>query len=103
MENEFDNIDKIISSPNDAAQADLERKVTKEQHARKEERFLWMLAVLILLDVFFFTMVNSWGAICILILEIILLVLLAEKCGIKEFALLVQKIIYPIFNRNDKN
>jgi hypothetical protein len=48
-------------------------------------------------------MVNSWGAICILILEIILLVLLAEKCGIKEFALLVQKIIYPIFNRNDKN
>lgn len=74
--------------------ARLEKNITELEDKRKEERFLWIIVILIVMDVSVFPHMESWGGpVSILTLEIIALLIIARHCGIEEVHQLIDKII----------
>ena len=60
----------------------------------QEERFLWIIAFIIIFDAFIFTLMTNWGGpIAILILEIIVILMLAKKFNVKELHNLLEKLL----------
>ncbi len=74
-------------------------QLQKEKEDRKQERFILVLVIVILFDSFWFAYLDWGGVIAILILEIIALMVVAEKLGISSVLLLINKIA----NFNKKN
>lgn len=65
-----------------------------------EERFLWILCIFVLFDVVIFTHMEGWsGPIVIGVIELIIIVILADKCGVNTVAPLIDKLT-GAFNRN---
>ena len=61
----------------------LQKALEREQNARKEERFVLLVFVIILFDIAFFTLMPSFGGpIAILVLELIILIPIARRMGI---------------------
>lgn len=76
----------------DALIQELQEDLTAEQDARKEERFLFIVVCVLLLDIAFFSVMPSFGGpLALLILELLILIPLARRMGMQEIA--------EIFNR----
>lgn len=59
-----------------------------------EERFYWTLGLIILIDIFFFPSMQTWGGpIAILVLEVIGLMALARKCKVDGFVEIIERIL----------
>lgn len=83
----------------DSQITELENKLEKEKDARKEERFIWILVVTILLNVCFFMSMNSFmGPVVIGILELIVFMSVAKKMGVEEVVSLLNRMISTIAN-----
>ncbi|MEN2988993.1 hypothetical protein WG926_11825 [Tistrella sp. BH-R2-4] len=87
-----------ISSPSDNPTQDsienLSQALEAERDARMEERFIFILVIMILLDVVFFSVLDTWTApLSLVILQIILLLVLARRMGIQEFQILIDRLI----------
>lgn len=89
----------------DSQVAALEQDLEKLKDSFREERFCWALAILILLDVIFFTRIDGgWGApITILFLEVILLLVLARKWGVEDLTDVIDKIVKSPFYPSSKD
>ncbi|MFP4465016.1 MAG: hypothetical protein ACLFP8_07300 [Alphaproteobacteria bacterium] len=96
MTDNYDNFDKI---PDDEGKKDkqiatLQTQLEEVKEERHEERFCWALSLLILLNVFFFTNMEGWGApISILLLQLVLLIILARKWGVEDLTDILDKYI----------
>jgi hypothetical protein len=78
-----------------SAIAKLEERIQKLEDEKNEERFLWILSTIILIDFILMPQINNSGASLIIgIIEIILIILLARKFGIDE----VEKIFDKLLN-----
>jgi len=76
--------------------SDLQEQLEKERDARREDRFVYLTLLTILLDVVFFSvMPNLGGPIALLVLELLILVPLAKRLGMQEVA----QIISGVLNR----
>ena len=94
--------DHIKAKEQDDKIKQLEEKLERERDARLEERFLSLLVLVIILDVFFFTLMPSWGGpIAILILELLLLIPIARRMGVDKVAKLLDKVLFGIIKRKD--
>ena len=77
----------------------LTKSLTREQNSRKEERLLWILVTVILLDVTFFTLMESIsGPIVIGLLQLIALVIVARRLGLEEVVQIIDKLVSVVAN-----
>ena len=73
------------TSAKDEQIENLSEELTKEKDARKEDRFLVILAAVILADMHAFSHMSTWtGPLAILGLEAFVLLFLAKRNGIEE-------------------
>jgi hypothetical protein len=79
----------------DAAKAELEEKLQAERDARSEERFVWVVVCVILVDVLWFRNApNAVIPIVVLVLEILIFFVLARRMGIEKLELLFEGLIH---------
>ena len=69
-------------------------EIQKEKDERKEERFLFTLIIVLLLDLYFFMQMETYtGPLVIFLLELILLIYLARKWGIDPIIKILDKVL----------
>ena len=91
---ELESLLKHETTKRDEQIQQLEQLLSEEKDSRKQERFLGILGVLILLNVIFLTPMRTWGGpVYILILEVIALVLLARRMGLQEASQIIDRIL----------
>lgn len=80
MTDEFQSLSSTDESKTDRQISELQEALEQERDGRKSDRFIAILVAVILLNVHVFTGMTGWGGpIAILVLEILLLLVLAEK------------------------
>lgn len=68
-----------------AALDDLSNQLERERDARKEERFLLVVALIVVADAFMFSSMDNWaGALVIGVIELVGLAVMARKWGVQE-------------------
>lgn len=73
--------------------AALEEKVASLEDRLLEERFIWVLVCMFLIDAYIFTaMSNGAGAVVIGLLQLIAIVVLADKCQVNLVMPLIDKL-----------
>lgn len=88
-------------SPQSEQIAQLESRLQSEIDNRNEERFVAALIAIILLDIGVFDGMESWaGPISILVLELFLLIVLAQKCGLDVVELWIDKVLGSLKGMN---
>lgn len=74
--------------------SDLQEQLAYEKDARNEDRFAFIVAVVLLLDVVFFTAMPSFGGpLALLILELLVLIPLAKRMGMQEIAEILSRVL----------
>lgn len=82
------------AGPKDAALKALEDQLSEAKDARLEERFIWIVVTVILVDVLWFRNAsNAVVPIVVLILELVILFILANRLGIQEVKGLLDRIM----------
>ena len=72
----------------------LQDQLDEERDLRKEERFFFIVALVILLNVVFFSVMDTWGGpIALVILEALILIPLAKRLGIQEVSQIIDKLL----------
>ena len=106
MENKNQDVNKLSDAGEGADDSadkssidELQKELDKEKRTRKIERFYFIVGIIILFDSFWFPHMNGFSAIAILVLELILLVYLAETHDEKFVKSLVLKVIEGLLRR----
>jgi hypothetical protein len=82
------------------AAARLGDELEAAQDGRKEERFVWITIVVILVDVMWFEdSPNPALPVVVLVLQLILLVVLARRMGIDDVVELIDRFIHAVGNK----
>lgn len=81
MSDEFDEMDSTVpDDANSQVVARLEKQLEDIKRSRNEDRFLFLLVALILIDVYIFSHIDNWGgSIAILVLEFIMLLVVGKR------------------------
>lgn len=89
----FDVLGNEVTKRDEQIQA-LQEELTQERDARREERFLFIVLFLFLLDVVFFSVMDTFGGpLSLLVLEMIVLIPLARRMGMEEIAGIINRVI----------
>ena len=82
-----------VVDPRDDKIAALEASLGREENRHYEERFVWILVVIVLFDALIFRAIQNWaGAIVIGIIELIGIVILADRCKVDTVAPLIDRL-----------
>lgn len=102
-----DDISNIVREPatkRDDTIAALEARLEKERDARKEERFCFIVGLVIMFNFVTFPSMQTWGApIAILALETVVLLGVAKQCGVDYVAKLIDMAAGYVFGKADRN
>lgn len=80
-------------TPLDNVAAKLESELQSERDNKKEERFYWILAVVICIDFSLFdSLTNKWVTAPIFLLQLVLLIGLANYLGVDAVKILLEKL-----------
>lgn len=94
-----DDFDEIVdggppSDKRDEKIAELEGKLEATRDERNEERFIWILVLMIVFNAGVFPhMQNFGGPTGILVIELILLVVLGRRLGVDDIKMITDKIL----------
>ena len=81
-------------SKRDEQISELQEQLIHEQDARKEERFIFIVCLVLLLDIVFFSLMPSFGGpLALLILELLILIPLANRMGMQEIAKMLSRVL----------
>jgi hypothetical protein len=84
---------KLGSDPEDEQITALEDRVQELNNDRYEERFVWILVVLMLFDALVFSNMENWtGPIVIGVIELVAIIVVADRCKVDTAAPLIDKI-----------
>lgn len=87
-------------TPKDAALAALESELQAEKDARREERFIWIVISVTLIDVIWLrNSPNPTFPVIVLILELIALLVIARRMGVSDFVHLMDRILHGFGQR----
>lgn len=88
-------VDVVPPEPSKADQqiAELQEQLTAERDGRREDRFVGIVLLAILLDIVFFSVISFGGALAILVLELLILIPLAKRMGMQEIALIISGVL----------
>jgi hypothetical protein len=82
--------------------AQLQEELAKERDARREERFVFIVLTVLLLDIVFFSVMESFGGpLALLILELLILIPLARRMGMEEIAALLDRVLSRVIAKSD--
>ena len=84
------------SSPSSQSEqiASLQDDLNREKDRRREDWFFAIIIVVIALDVWAFSIMSNWGGPVMMgVLELFLLVLIANRFGIEEVSVLLNKVL----------
>lgn len=72
----------------------LEEENSRLKDQIKEERFGWIFLLVLVIDSYLFTKMNNWGApTCLTIMQLIGLILVSDRCGVKSLTTITDKIL----------
>lgn len=72
----------------------IQQELEKERDARKEERFIWLCAVLLLFDIFAFKDMATWsGPIVIGVIQLVFIVAIGRKWGMDHIWTLTERLV----------
>ena len=75
----------------------LQSQLDGERDARLEERFIYIVVLVILLDVVFFSIMQNFGGpIALLILELLILIPIARRMGMEEIATMLDGVLNKV-------
>lgn len=95
----FSVVDDEVSEKDDAL-ARLEAQLQAEADKRREERFIWIVVVTLILDIFFLKdSENATLPIVVLILELLILIVVARRLGIDDVVVLLDRILHNVSNK----
>lgn len=94
-ESEFDRLqNQLRPSATDRSNAELEAALASLSVKIREERYMWSVVVMLLIDFLMFERFSNWGApIAILAIEALLLIMLARWCKVPDVVMLIDRII----------
>ena len=96
----FDAVAQGIIPKRDQQVSELQEQLTQERDERREERFVFLVVIVILLNVIFFSFMPSFGGpLAILILELLVLIPLARRMGMEEIAQILSRVIDRVASR----
>ncbi len=100
------NIDKTVKrdkEQEDKEVSDLCLKIEEITKERYEERFLWILTFVLLLDILFLKDCQNWSLpIVIGIIELIIILSVGQKLGIDFLSSLLEKILTALGHTDNK-
>lgn len=86
--------DTGAEAPKDQALEALQQELTALKDARGEERFIWIVVCVILVDILWFKDAeNAVVPIIVLLLELLVLFILAKRMGIEETRAILGKLM----------
>lgn len=89
----------LPSSKTAGAVARLESDLQKERDERKEERFYWIAGLVMVGNVPIFAgMPSAWLCLPIFLLEVVILIGLADKLGVDRVSVLLEKLYARYLN-----
>ena len=96
-ENENAGLSSLLTSdepgPKDDTLAALESQVSDLEDQLHEERFLWIVGAMILFDTMSFAQAGNWAVpIVVGVLELVILVVLAERCRVNPIMPLIDRL-----------
>jgi hypothetical protein len=86
----------IVHEPSkyDQQISELQEALTQERDGRREDRFVFIAVIVLLLDVVFFSVMPSFGGpVALLIFELVILIPLAKRMGMEEFARILNNVL----------
>ncbi len=90
--NESENV-----SPEVQALARVQERLTSEREKRVEERFVWILVVVILIDIDLLENIKNVAVpLVVLVLELILLTIVAKRMGVSSAAVVIDRVTSAI-------
>lgn len=90
----LDEDEPIAAEKSGTAEISTAKKLETEQESRREERFLWILGVVILLDIMLLKDVENWSLpLVVLVLEMVGAVFLAAKYKIGTVQEFIDKLV----------
>tara|TARA_R100000789_G_C2995631_1_gene147364 strand:- start:55 stop:393 length:339 start_codon:yes stop_codon:yes gene_type:complete len=73
---------------------ELQEALAQERDARLEDRYVFIVISVLLLDIVFFTVMPTFGGpLALLILELLILIPLARRMGLEEVARIMSRVI----------
>lgn len=106
--NQTDGIDPALL-PDEATQAyaqiaQLQEELTEQRDARREDKFIFIVVSVLLLDVVFFSVMDSFGGpLALLILELLILIPLAKRMGMEEIAEMLDRVLKRIVPKSGED
>ena len=90
----FEALAKTEASKKDQQIQELQDELAEEKDARREERFVWIVVSVMLLDIAFFSVMPSFGGpIALLVLQLLVLIPLAKRLGMEEVAQILSRVL----------
>lgn len=97
----FDAVVKSGATKQEEQISELQEQLAQEKDARMEDRFVFIVAVVILLDVVFFTVMPSFGGpLALLILQLLVLIPLAKRMGMQEVAQILSRVLHRMAGKS---
>lgn len=91
-----------LPTPTDDVAAKLESDLQRERDSRREERFYWIMALVIVGNVpIFNTFSSAWALLPTLLLEIVILIGLADWLGVDRVKVLLERLYAKWLDRKD--
>lgn len=78
---------------------DLEEELQRVKDAHNEERFIWILAILILCNAFVSPSVPIKSWIFLVLLQLVFLIALAQRLGIDEVVVILSNLLAKVTGR----
>jgi hypothetical protein len=93
--------ERTDNDPVDTVIADLQSRLEEANQKRNEERFLWIVVLVVIFDTAFLSQSNTWSvSIVVGVVELIGLVVVAEKCKVNPIMALIDRLA-PMIRRNN--
>lgn len=95
----FEDLVPAEPTKQDVQIAELQERLTQEKDGRREDRFIGIVLLAVLLDVVFFSVISWGGGLAITVLELIILIPLAKRMGMEEVGQLISSVLHRLAGR----
>lgn len=83
---------------------ELQTQLEAERDGRKEDRFVGIVALVLLLDVVFFSVMPTFGGpLALLVLQLLVLIPLAKRMGMEEIAEILSRVLHRMAGKTSES
>ena len=83
--------------------SELQEQLERVRDSRREDLFVFIVLIVLLLDVVFFTVMPTFGGpLALLLLELLILIPLAKRMGMEEIAQILSRVLHRVADKAEK-